>query len=299
MSSVIRHTRNKIPSKIKRAALSVLILVLFSAWSLISIANLQPQGNLQVWVFDIGQGDAIFIQTKEGQQILIDGGRDQKILQKLSSVMWPWDRTIDAIVATHPDADHITGLISVLDRYQVNTIYETGVRGETPMIDALVDAIGREEAAHTILRAGDRFDFGDAQFMIEWPTQEAVNSAKDRNNTSIVLKLIYGSHSILLTGDAEKEVEAEIAKKIGDVDVLKVGHHGSVSSSTLTFLQQIKPEYALIPVGEKNSYGHPHPVVLSRLMQVAAQIFRTDLDGDILVTTDGTHLQVRPKSLPF
>ena len=252
-----------------------------------------------MWVFDIGQGDAIFIQTKEGQQILIDGGRDQKILQKLSSVMWPWDRTIDAIVATHPDADHITGLISVLDRYQVNTIYETGVRGETPMIDALVEAIGREEAAHTILRAGDRFDFGDVQFMIEWPTQEAVNSAKDRNNTSIVLKLIYGSHSILLTGDAEKEVEAEIAKKIGDVDVLKVGHHGSVSSSTLTFLEQIKPEYALIPVGEKNSYGHPHPVVLSRLMQVAAQIFRTDLDGDILVTTDGTHLQVGPKSLPF
>ncbi len=298
-NSLIRHTQHKTRSKILQIVPIILFFVLISFWPILTTWNLQPHGELQIWVMDVGQGDAILIRTKEGKKILVDGGRDQMILQKLGSVMWPWDKTIDAIVATHPDADHITGLISVLKRYHVNTIYETGVRGETPMIDALAKAIPVEHATHTLLRSGDAFDFGDAHFIVEWPTQQGIDSSKNTNNTSVVLKLVYGSRSILLTGDAEKEVEDVIGSKIGDVDVLKVGHHGSVYSTTPNFLAEIKPEYALISDGVNNPYGHPHPVVLDRLRAVAAKIFRTDLDGDILVTTDGTYLRVKPTFLPF
>jgi competence protein ComEC len=272
----------------------VLFLLAYTA----QFARIQTPG-LKVWFFDIGQGDAIFIETPNGQQILIDGGPGDSILQKLSSVMWPWDHSIDAIVITHPDADHITGLVSVFERYQVKTIYETGVRGGTPMIQALEQAIAEEQSQNKIVREGQTFNWDGVQVFVHWPSEEAIQTQKDRNNTSVVLKLVYGSTSILLTGDAEETIEEEIGFSVGDIDVLKVGHHGSKTSTSVQFLKVVNPEVAVIPVGADNSYGHPHPIVLEHLKQVGASILRTDLDGDILLVSDSMSYKVSPVFLPF
>ncbi len=272
----------------------ILFLLSYSS----QFARIQTPG-LKVWFFDVGQGDAIFIETPNGQQILVDGGPSDSILQKLSSVMWPWDHTIDAIVITHPDADHITGLISVLERYQVKIIYETGVRGGTPMIQAFEQAITEEQSQNKILREGQSFSWDSVQVFVDWPSEDAVKFQKDRNNTSIVLKLVYGNTSVLLTGDTEESVENDISSSTGDIDVLKVGHHGSKTSTSFQLLKKVTPEIAVIPVGLDNSYGHPHPIVLERLKEAGARIFRTDLDGDILLVSDGVSYDVSPTFLPF
>lgn len=254
---------------------------------------------LRVWFFDVGQGDATLIETPSGKQILIDGGPDQMVLQKLPQAMWPWDRSLDAIVVTHPDADHITGLVSVLERYQVDAIYETGVRGGTSVITELSVAIDEEEAKRHIARAGQSFEYDGVVFDILWPTQQVVATEKDRNNTSIVLRVRYGDTTILLTGDAEADAETMFGKRAGDVDVLKVGHHGSRTSTSNFFLQAVTPEYAIISSGEDNRYGHPHPIVLSRLRDVGTRVWRTDTDGDIKLTSDGHTYSLAPALLPF
>lgn len=294
---VRRASLNK-QSKLSALRLIIPIVVLFIFPFAAQFARAKD-GEFRVWFFDVGQGDATFIETKDGKQILIDGGPDDSVLQKLSSVMWPWDHSLDAIVITHPDADHITGLISVLERYDVTTIYETGVRGGTPMIQALDQAIKNENAKLKIIRAGQKFDFGNAQAIVYWPTEDLELNQKDRNNTSIVLKILFGETSIVLTGDAEELVETKIGSTIGDVDILKAGHHGSKTSTSSKFVNQLKPEAAVISSGEDNRYGHPHPIVLERLREVGARILRTDLDGDILLRSDGGSYKISPAFLPF
>lgn len=279
--------------------LAVIFLVAFLVLSLAGQFFRARDPALRVWFLDIGQGDAIFIETPNQKQILIDGGPDQTILSKLPSIMWPWDRTIDAIVVTHPDADHVSGLISVFERYDVATIYETGVRGGTPVIAKLEETMDAQQAARVLGRAGQSFVIDGVTFDIIWPTVDATKTQKDRNNTSIVLRVRYGKTVFLFTGDAEEVVEDEFGISAGDVNVLKVGHHGSKTSTSFELLQTIKPEIAVISAGVDNRYGHPHPIVLWRLTQQDSRIWRTDLDGDILVSTDGISVRAAPAFLPF
>ncbi len=254
---------------------------------------------MRAWFFDVGQGDGMLIETPNGKQILIDGGSDQTILQKLPSVMWPWDRQIEAMFVSHPDSDHITGLVSVLERYDVEAIYETGVRGGTSVIKELEQAMEKEQTKRTLVQQGDAFEIDGVQIDILWPTQQAINTEKDRNNTSIVMRVRYGATSILFTGDAEEVVEDDFAKQAGDVDVLKAGHHGSRTSTSFELLSFLKPEIAIISAGEENRYDHPHPIILSRLAQIGAKIWRTDLDGDIIMFSNGLSIQVKSAFLPF
>lgn len=254
---------------------------------------------LRVWFFDVGQGDATLIETPGGRQILVDGGPDQTVLQKLPQAMWPWDRTLDAIVVTHPDADHITGLLGVLERYEVAAIYETGVRGGTTVIAELAAAMDDEEAERHLARAGQSFVYDGVMFEMLWPTPQIVATQKDRNNTSIVLRVRYGDTTLLLTGDAEADAEAAFGKRAGDVDVLKAGHHGSRTSTTVAFLRAVTPEYAVVSAGAYNRYGHPHPIVISRLRDAGARVWRTDTDGDIKLTSDGRTYWLAPALLPF
>ncbi len=292
--------RVKPARKIQRTyGLAIFAVCLFFIISLLSPFLRIHDPALRMWVFDVGQGDAIFLETPNGKQLLIDGGPDQSVLSKLSSVMWPWDRTIDAIIVTHPDADHITGLVSVLARYDIQTIYETGVRGGTPVIAELTEAMDAEHASHRVVRAGNAIEFDGMTIDFLWPTESAIKKEKDRNNTSIVMRIRYGNTVFLLTGDAEESVEEQIAVSAGDVDVLKIGHHGSKTSTGWKLLEITNPEVAIISAGEKNAYGHPHPIVLIRLLGRGVDIWRTDLDGDILVKTNGTTLETAPVFLPF
>ncbi|NQV90128.1 MBL fold metallo-hydrolase [Candidatus Uhrbacteria bacterium] len=294
----------KRPSRVKAQTILLCVSVLFLSLLLWAISisfsverNILP---LRVWMFDVGQGDSFLIEFPTGEQMLVDGGRNDAILTKIGEVLPPWDRTLDAILVSHPDADHITGLVSVLDRYRVETLYETGMIADTQVDRALRDAIEDEGAQIQFVSKGDRIQVGDVLLRFLWPAesydQERVS---DRNNSSMVFVLEYGETTVLFTGDAELEAEEGFMDAVGDVDVLKVGHHGSLSSTSWEFLRQIRPEIALISAGVNNTYGHPHPVVLSRLVDWGVELFRTDLEGDILLTSFGGEPEVTVHPLPF
>ena len=254
---------------------------------------------LRVWMLDIGQGDAFFIEFPTGEQMLIDGGPDDSVLAKLGSLLLPWDRTLDAVLLTHPDADHVTGLVSVLDRYEVDMVYETGIRAHTPYDSAFVE---RESilSDRTQLIAGDTIEMGDVTLTVVWPDDsQAGNYPETRNNFSLNLLLEYGQTSVLLTGDSEAIVEESVGPRVGDIDVLKVGHHGSLTSTSWEFLETVTPEIALISLGRENSYGHPHPTVIARLEDIGAAIFRTDFHQDVLLTSYGGEPNVELSPLPF
>ncbi|MBI4257127.1 MBL fold metallo-hydrolase [Candidatus Uhrbacteria bacterium] len=254
---------------------------------------------LRVWMLDVGQGDAFFIEFPTGEQMLIDGGPDDSVLAKLGSLLLPWDRNLDAIVLTHPDADHVTGLVGVLDRYKIDTVYETGIRAHTPYDEAFVE---HESilSGRTQLIAGDVIELGEVTLTVVWPDDsQAGTYPEKRNNFSINLLLTYGETTLLLTGDSESIVESSVGSRVGDIDVLKVGHHGSLTSTSWEFLQATRPEIALISMGRENSYGHPHPTIIQRLEDIGAAIFRTDFHQDVLLTSYGGEPNVEPSPLPF
>ncbi len=257
-------------------------------------------GELRVWFFDVGQGDSIFIETPDHHQILVDGGPSQEVLSKLGQVMQPWDRSIDAIVLTHPHKDHVAGLDSVLDRYDVAAVYDGGAMARTGEMDAFEADTIAEHAATKHLVAGDRFAYGDVTLDVLAPMHAIAGTyPKDPNEASVVMLLTYHDTTLLLTGDAPADVEHDILPEVGDVDVLKVGHHGSRTSSSTEFLDAVTPEFAIISDGIDNSYGHPHPATLQRLDDRHVRIERTDLDGDILLTSTGGEPTVEPSPLPF
>jgi competence protein ComEC len=266
-------------------------------------ANIIPpwrEQPLRIWMLDIGQGDAFFIEFPTGEQMLIDGGPDDSVLAKLGSLLFPWDRTLDAILLTHPDADHVTGLVSVLDRYDVETIYETGVGAHTPQAEAFVDRVNLESAKHVLLQTDDVIEIGDVRLTIVWPDGDLSGTYPEaRNNFSINVVLQYGDTRVLFTGDSEEVVEKVVGSRVGDVDVLKVGHHGSLTSTSWEFLQTITPESALISLARDNTYGHPHPIILERLEDLDIAIFRTDINRDILLTSFGGEPYVESVPLPF
>lgn len=276
---------------------SIMVLALVSIWENKFVCD---QETLCVWFFDVGQGDGIFIKTPSGKKIIVDAGPDASILTKLGEVMWPWDKTIDAIVMTHPDADHISGFIPILKRYRVGRVFETGVVADTQIDTELRNIIQTERIPITRVRRGDILPFSDVSLAVMWPSDEVVSRAEEgRNNTSVVIKLMYGETTVLLTGDAEEISEKQFAGALGHIDVLKVGHHGSVSSTSPFLLQSIHSNFAVFSVGANNRYGHPHPLILDRLQAISAKIFRTDIDGDILLRSHGGEPMVESHPLLF
>ncbi len=264
-----------------------------AAWLLVLEASRQQF--LEVNFFDIGQGDAIFIVTPQGHQILIDGGPGLAILEKLGREMPFGDRTIDLIILTHPDHDHMAGLLYVLEAYDVEQILWTGVECDKAEFEKWKTLIKEEEAKITIARAGQYISVSGAFFNIIHP-QEILKglSPKNLNNTSIVINLIFGNRSFLLTGDADQSTERELVQKkyLIKTDVLKIGHHGSKTSTSEELLNNIMPEIAVIQAGRNNSYGHPNEEVLEKLEKFGIKILRTDIDGDIKIITDGNNLNI-------
>lgn len=235
---------------------------------------------LTVWVFDVGQGDAIFIDGPE-RQVLIDGGPDTAVLEKLGEVLPPWDRTLDVVIASHLHADHAFGLNAVVERYAVGEVYVNGVY-TTPPAEALLATVDEQPFV-----AGTHIDLGNGAVLEAlWPESAAEDSGTI-HDTNIVLLLRYGDTTMLLTGDAEAEHETAFMAGLPPIDILKVGHHGSDTSTSYTFLNIIHPAAAIISVGEGNSYGHPSPLVVGRLTKAGTVVFRTDTDGDIRVFSRG------------
>ncbi len=273
----------------------------FALWSFGSAQGLPWRSRpLKLWMLDVGQGDAFLIEFPTGEQLLVDGGPDDSVLSTLGGVLPPWDRTLDAILLTHPDADHVTGLISVLDRYRVGTVYESGVGARTPPASAFVQALAQYGARRRLVSLGDKITFGNATLTVLWPDEILDGQYPEtRNNFSVNVLLEYGGTTVLLTGDAQEDAERVVGPRAGDIDVLKVGHHGSLTSTSYDFLVQTKPDIALISMGRDNPYGHPHPVIVRRLKEAGVEIFRTDQDGDVLLTSYGGEPIVVSRPLPF
>ena len=281
--------------KIKYQILGLLLVAAVLIWLAVFT---KAEGNLlEVNFFDVGQGDAAFIETPEGRQILIDGGPDASVLEKLGEEMPFYDRSIDLVILTHPEADHITGLIEVLKNYQVGQILESGFKRETAGYKEWQRLIKEKNIPTKIARAGQIISLGQGiKIKILWPNETAVSlSPESSNNISVVSQLIYGQREFLFTGDIEKQTELKLTNNQSasgiESDVLKIAHHGSKSSTNQLFLEKVNPNIAVISVGNKNPYGHPHQEVLERLK--TKRIFRTDLDGDVEILTDGKNIEAR------
>ena len=241
-------------------------------------------GTLTVTWLDVGQGDAAVIQCG-GQSMLIDGGKPEK-----SSYIYAWLqqhglRHLDVIVATHVDADHIGGLSGALNYASVGTAYCPVTTGTTETFQSFVKYLAQRGKQITVPTAGATFTLGGAQVQILGP----LRSAEDSNDNSIVLKVSFGATSFLFTGDAERAEEQDLLNAGVNLQstVLKVGHHGSDTSTSYPFLRAVAPQYAVISVGAGNSYGHPTEAVLSRLRDAGVTTFRTDMQGEITAVSDG------------
>ncbi|MFH1088573.1 MAG: MBL fold metallo-hydrolase [Patescibacteria group bacterium] len=256
-----------------------------------SVVQADPT-SLKINFLNIGQGDAILIQLPTGEDILIDGGPDNTVLTALGQILPIWDRELDLVVATHLDADHITGLISVLQNYRVAEILTPSFYGDTVVAKTWENVIANAQKIN-YADSTDDYTWGEVTWDTLWPLPDADFSNNSDNANSTVANLIYGQHTILLTADIDADVENDLVALYPGLraEILKVGHHGSKYSSTQAFLQSIHPDVAVISVG-KNSYGHPAPETLQRLMEVGAQIYRTDQDGTIKVILSGQQLQI-------
>lgn len=276
-------------------------LIVFNILAWLAVGELAKPRFLTVDFFDVGQGDAIFIEDLHGHQLLIDGGPTSAVLGKLAKAMPFWDKSLDLIILTHPERDHMAGLIEVLKRYRVDYILWTGVVRDTSEYKAWREEIAKEKAVIKIAKAGQKVKLGkNTELDILYPLEKLEGQeAKNSNDTSIVARLIYNQDSFLFTGDADKTVEESLlAENVEiDSDVLKVGHHGSKTSTTEKFVEKISPEWAIIPVGKKNTYGHPTPEVLERLKKYDTKILRTDLNGDIKIISDGKNLKINTSIL--
>lgn len=250
---------------------------------------------LKITVFSVGQGDAILVESGQGLQMLIDGGPDDIVLSKLGQAMPRNDRTIERLVLTHPDADHITGLVEVLRRYDVEMIMMTGVIHPTGGYLAFQDELRKRAIPIQIVAGPEEFVFGESLVRVLYPFENMEGVyPKNVNDTSIVLRIIQGEHEILLAGDIEIAVEEALAESGQEIssEILKVGHHGSKTSSSKEFFEAVQPDYAVISVGLDNSFGHPHYSILRRLADFGARVFRTDYDGDVKIRSDGETLRV-------
>lgn len=270
------------------------------------------RGLLTVAFLNIGQGDSIFIESPSGNQLLIDGGPGKEVLRELGKVMPFYDRKINAILATHPDADHIGGLNDVLDKYKADLFLEPGVKSSTKTYQNLESKVeGKEnkgEIKRILARRGMIIDLGGgAELQILFPDQDVTNW--ETNDASIVARLVYGENEFLLTGDSPQKIERylisldqrEAENCAGTVDtcfrlesdVLKPGHHGSKTSTAPDYVATVKPEYAVISAGKDNKYGHPNQETLDTLNKSGIKILRTDQSGTIIFKSDGENLSVK------
>jgi len=243
-----------------------------------------PTGELKVHFIDVGQGDAILIDL-EDTEILIDGGdRSPGVTGYLDQYV---DGPLEVMVATHPHADHIGGLIAVLDAFEVDQVWHNGDTSDSKTYSDFMSGVSAEGAEVHIARLHDVIKAGDLELYVHHPA----NLEGSTNNNSIVLHLAYGDIDFLFTGDAEQEAEAEMlaldSLPVPEVEILKVGHHGSRTASSADFLAVTSPEVAIYMAGVDNSYGHPHAETIAALNAIGAQIYGTDVNGTIIVTADG------------
>lgn len=268
----------------------IVLLCLVSLIFFLLIPNQnQPSNFLLVSFLDVGQGDAIYIKTPDGFEVLIDGGATNQVLRELAARKSFFDKDIDLVVATHADADHIGGLVDVLSRYEIDNILVSQNSHDTSITKSFDSAVEIEGAVVHVAQAGQQIKLGASTTLkIFSPMGDSSNWPS--NSTSIVLQVIYGETEFMLTGDAPSGVEDYLVKTNGgylESDVLKLGHHGSKTSSSELFLDTVNPGLAIVSAGIDNRYGHPHQEVISMVEARNIEILSTAIVGSIDLLSDG------------
>ncbi len=249
---------------------------------------------LTVAFLDVGQGDAIYIETPDGVEALIDGGPDTSVLRGLGQEMSMFDRSLDVVMATHEDADHIGGLVEVMKRFDIGTVLLTRNKSDTPLAEAWREAVVESGVSLIHPTPGTVIALGDEVTLIFFSPPLA-HEALETNTASLVAKLTYGEVDFLLTGDAPSGIETYLTRQYGArlaSEVLKLGHHGSDTSSAADFLSAVAPTYAVVSAGKNNRYGHPHEEVVARVATVGATLVSTAEEGTIRFRSDGRKVWV-------
>lgn len=270
-------------------------LFVISAFILFIIfAKPQASADLKVYFFDVGQGDSEYIKLSDGSDILIDGGPDDKVLAELGRAMNFGDREINLVVLSHPHADHLTGLIEVLERYEVDEIWESGVEYPSATYDEWKKAVREKNIPDKKVIAGDEKNIGSLNFKVLYPLSSLENKTIDNlNNASVVNRLDYDKFSAIFLGDAEKPVQAQIAAQMQPATVIKMAHHGSENGTWEDFLKVVRPAIAVIEVGKDNKYGHPAASTINLLKNLAIRIYRTDQNGTVEISSDGNNYSIQ------
>ena len=265
----------------------------------------EAAGDLIVYFIDVGQGDAALIKTPDGQNILLDGGPDAAAARALGRLLPFWERTIDLVILSHPHDDHVNGLNDIFRRYEVRQAAYSGVVHTSPGYLAWLKLARNNSVPLLIIDRPQTIVLGDGCALhFLYPRESLLGrSVSNLNNSSLVAKLVYGETAFLFTGDIEGEVERELLSPADgeapgdagiDIDlraqVLKVGHHGSDTSSSAEFIAAVRPEIAVISVGADNKFGHPSPRVINRLERSGAATYRTDLHGTVKIRSDGKEI---------
>lgn len=282
-----------------RAVLGVLavgVLIALNGFVWYAVCT-DSKGQMVLAFLDVGQGDSVYVRSPDGYDMLIDGGPDHAAVRELPNVMGPLDRTIDLVVETHPDKDHIAGLVDVLARYQARTVMTPGVANDTDTFRALEHAIASEpQVTRVTARRGMRIHLGSVVYADVLYPDHDVSRIRATNDASITLHLVYGSTTAMLTGDLPSTIEDMLVRDYGTAlqsDILKAGHHGSKYSTDALWLRAVHPRVVVISAGAHNTYGHPSPDVLERVRDARADIVSTIDRGTIIYESDGTDITER------
>lgn len=289
--------------QVKSKKISALSIVIFVIIAVISYFNpeilqvapteaSQQTGNLLVHFIDVGQADAILI-TKGSEAMLIDGGNRDDAELVIQYLIEQDVKKLKYVIATHPHEDHIGGLSQVLTTFEVEKVILSNGEANTETFGNLIDSIENNKVPSVYANVGDIYTLGDASFKILAPNSEYY---EELNNYSVVVKLVNGNNSFMFMGDAEQLSESEILERNATnltADVLKVGHHGSKSSTSQKFLDAVHPQYAVISVGKDNDYGLPKQQTINRLNKIGVTTYRTDEHGTIIMKSDGNTISVK------
>lgn len=270
----------------------LIFLIILNIIIFYSVLN-QKEDKLKVVFLDVGQGDSIFIESPVGNQILIDGGPNKKVLDSLGKILPFYDRSIDMIIVTHPDQDHIGGIPEILKNYSVEYFLHTGATSSTNIFGELIKKVSQNKIKEDIVLSETIIDLGGGALLKILYPSSILN--KNSNDSSVVLKLYYGDSSFMFTGDASKNVATFLSNTEGaslKSDVLKISHHGSYDSLSIPFINSVSPSFSIISAGKDNKYGHPHEEVLQFLSEIGTKIMKTYESGNISFYSDGENLVV-------